>query len=98
MTPQQFRALLKRLGLTQIDAATFLRVRPTTVNRWATGKRKVPGPVVAALECLQDKWAFQVQAGSTQLVTSATGTGPTTITGLPIEPVRNWRHGSVRKR
>jgi len=77
MTAQEFRSLLKSLELTQIEAATFLRVQPTTVNRWARGKRGVPGPVVAALECLRQRRAWEAQAGNMRMVTSTTATtGP----------------------
>ncbi len=74
MTPQEFRSLLKGLELTQIEAATFLRVQPTTVNRWARGKRKVPGPVAAALECLRERRAWEAQA-KTLPMTSTSRTG-----------------------
>ncbi len=97
MTSQEFRSLLKSLELTQIEAATFLRVQPTTVNRWARGKRKVPGPVVAALECLRERWAWQTQAGNTRMVTSTTATTGPITTGRDIEPFRNWRHRHPRK-
>jgi transcriptional regulator with XRE-family HTH domain len=72
MTHQEFRILLKSLELTQIEAATFLRVRPTTVNRWARGKRKVPGPVVAALECLRERRAWEAQAESIRILATTT--------------------------
>ena len=93
MTSQQFRALLKSLKLTQIEAATFLRVQPTTVNRWARGKRKVPGPVAAALDCLRERWAWETQAGNVRVATSTTATtgnvGAITTTG--------WHNRQPRK-
>jgi transcriptional regulator with XRE-family HTH domain len=50
MTAAEFRKALKRLGLTQSEAARRLYVTFSAVNRWATGKRSIPGPVIAALE------------------------------------------------
>src|SRR5260221_5378909 len=72
MTPQVFRAALKDLRLTQVGAAEFLRVQPTTVNRWARGKRKVPGPVAAALECLRSRRALEAQIRKPQMLSSST--------------------------
>ena len=50
MTQEKFRHVLRRLDLTQVRAAELLHVDARTVRRWASGERKVPGPVVAALE------------------------------------------------
>ena len=72
MTSQVLRAVLKDLGLTQLAAAAFLRVQPTTVNRWARGKRKVPGPVAAALECLQERRALEAQIGQQRMLSTST--------------------------
>ncbi len=49
LTPQQFRATLKRLGLNQVAAAKQLGVDPRTVRRWLAGDRKIPEPVVILL-------------------------------------------------
>jgi len=51
MTPRQLRAALKRLRLSQSEAARRLGVEHSTVYRWLAGERKIPGPVVAALKC-----------------------------------------------
>ncbi len=59
MSPQVFRAALRDLGMTQVRAAEFLRVRPTTVNRWARGTRRIPGPVAAALDCARQVRALE---------------------------------------
>src|SRR2546422_11025274 len=72
MTAQVFRAALRDLDLTQVAAAEFLRVRPTTVNRWARGTRKVPGPVAAALECLRDRRALEAQIRDQQMFSAST--------------------------
>ena len=72
MTAQVFRAALNDLGLTQVGAAEFLRVQPTTVNRWARGKRKVPGPVAAALECLRERRALEAQVGNQRMFSTGT--------------------------
>jgi DNA-binding transcriptional regulator YdaS (Cro superfamily) len=53
VTAEQFCTTLRAVGMTQVAAAKALHVQVTTVNRWARGTRKVPGPVVAALECWQ---------------------------------------------
>ena len=51
MTGNQFRKCLDRLELSQVEAARRMYVTTTTVFRWASEARKVPGPVVALLEC-----------------------------------------------
>ncbi len=72
MTAQVFKAALRDLGMTQVGAAEFLRVQPTTVNRWARGKRKVPGPVAAALECLRSRRALEAQIGNQRMLSTST--------------------------
>jgi hypothetical protein len=37
-----FASLIRRLGLTQVEAATFLDVRPKTVEDWCSGRRNAP--------------------------------------------------------
>jgi DNA-binding transcriptional regulator YiaG len=49
MTPDQFRAALADLGLSQAGFARIAQVNPRTVRRWCDGTRAVPGPVVALL-------------------------------------------------
>ncbi len=49
MTPKQFRAALKRLGLTQVGAARRLGVNPRTVRFWVAGTYRIPEPVVILL-------------------------------------------------
>jgi transcriptional regulator with XRE-family HTH domain len=52
MTPEDFRAALKSLGLSQLELAERLGVDPSTVNRWATGRAALPRYVVYVLELL----------------------------------------------
>ena len=49
MTPDELRAALTRLGLTQSGAARLLHVEPRTVRRWIAGDRDIPGPAVVLL-------------------------------------------------
>ena len=49
MTPDQFRAALGDLGLSQVGFARLALVDARTVRRWCDGTRAVPGPVVALL-------------------------------------------------
>jgi hypothetical protein len=56
MTPTDFRAALKALGLKQRDLMRLLQSLSdshhpdaVTVNRWATGRAAVPAPVAAFL-------------------------------------------------
>jgi len=44
MTPDQYRAAIGRLGLSQVGAAKLLGVDPRTSRRWACGEREVPAP------------------------------------------------------
>ena len=44
-----FGALLRRLGLSQSDASTYLDVRLDTVKSWASGRRRVPSSVIGEL-------------------------------------------------
>ena len=49
MTPDQVRAALADLGLSQVGFARIALVDARTVRRWCDGTRAVPGPVVALL-------------------------------------------------
>lgn len=42
MTPDAFRALLERVGLSQVAAAKLLRVDGRTARRWASGEAPIP--------------------------------------------------------
>lgn len=50
MTGRQLRNALKKLELTQQQAAAWLRCEPSTVYRWLFDARAIPGPVEAAVE------------------------------------------------
>ena len=52
MTPNQFRAALADLGLSQAGFARLSLVDARTVRRWCEGSRAIPGPVVALLALL----------------------------------------------
>jgi DNA-binding transcriptional regulator YiaG len=58
MTPDQFRAALADLGLSQTGFARMAMVDARTVRRWCDGTRAVPGPVVALLrmQMVTDEW------------------------------------------
>jgi len=55
MTPDQFRAALGDLGLTQVGFARLALVDARTVRRWCDGTRAVPGPVVALLSMMSER-------------------------------------------
>jgi transcriptional regulator with XRE-family HTH domain len=46
----KLRETLDALGLSQAELARVAEVKPTTVNRWATAKRPIPGLLWAYLE------------------------------------------------
>lgn len=48
MTGDELRATIKRLGLSQVDAAKFLGYDDSTVRRWIRNKHPIP-PVVEML-------------------------------------------------
>ena len=52
MTPDQFRAALADLELSQAGFARLAQVDARTVRRWCDGTRAVPGPVVALLSLM----------------------------------------------
>ena len=52
MTPDQFRAALADLELSQADFARLAMVDARTVRRWCDGTRAVPGPAVALLRVM----------------------------------------------
>jgi DNA-binding transcriptional regulator YiaG len=55
MTPDQFRAVLADLSLSQVGFARLAMVDARTVRRWCDGTRAVPGPVVALLGMMARK-------------------------------------------
>jgi DNA-binding transcriptional regulator YiaG len=52
MTPDEYRDLIEKLGLTQGGAARLLGVDERTSRRWANGERDVPAPVERFLRYL----------------------------------------------
>ena len=52
MTPDQFRAALANLGLSQVGFARIAMVAPRTVRHWCAGTRSIPGPVIALLQMM----------------------------------------------
>lgn len=53
MTPDELRAHLSRLGLSQRGAAAFLKVNTSTLRRWAQGEVPVPHAVALLLPRLK---------------------------------------------
>lgn len=51
MMPRDLRAALKRLQLSQSEAARRLGVQQSTMYRWLAGERIIPGPAIAAVSC-----------------------------------------------
>jgi transcriptional regulator with XRE-family HTH domain len=54
MTGPEFKATLKRLGLSQHELSRRLGLAPSTVNRWAKGDGPVPQYAVAYLALLNN--------------------------------------------
>ena len=52
MTVKEFRAILERLGLTQVAAGRLLGYDERTVRRWAGGERSIPMGIVIVLRLL----------------------------------------------
>jgi DNA-binding transcriptional regulator YiaG len=52
MTPRQFKAAIKQLGLSQAAAGRYLDVSERTANRYAKGMAKIPGPSAILLRLL----------------------------------------------
>lgn len=52
MTPNQYRAAIETLGLSQVAAARLLGVDARTSRRWACGERDVPAPAERFLRYL----------------------------------------------
>jgi Zincin-like metallopeptidase len=53
MTPLQFRTVISKVGLSQVQAAHVLGVTPRTARRWALGEVKVPPPAAKLLRLMQ---------------------------------------------
>jgi DNA-binding transcriptional regulator YiaG len=60
MTATQFRAMLKRLKLSQRGAARLFKVDERTARRWALGEGNVPEAVALKLnELVEDANAYR---------------------------------------
>jgi transcriptional regulator with XRE-family HTH domain len=53
MTPEEYRAAIKRLGLSQVAAGKLLGVDGRTSQKWALGERAVPPPVALLLAYIE---------------------------------------------
>ncbi|RWN51356.1 MAG: hypothetical protein EOS04_24070 [Mesorhizobium sp.] len=53
MTPDEYRAALKRLGLSHNRAAPLLGVDLRTSKRWALGERAIPPPLTRLLAYIE---------------------------------------------
>ena len=70
MSPEEFRALLETLGLSQLAAARLMLVDARTVRRWVSGERDIPGPAVAFLRLLEASPAARKVALKTEIAPS----------------------------
>jgi transcriptional regulator with XRE-family HTH domain len=53
MTPERFRAIRQRAGLSQARLAALLRLSDgRTIRRYEAGERPIPGPVSLLMEML----------------------------------------------
>jgi len=55
MTPTQYRAAIKLLGLSQVKAGKFLGVNERTSRRWALGEYDVPEWAIDQLNAAIEK-------------------------------------------
>lgn len=62
MTHHDFRAALKRLGLSQVQLARLLDVKSSAVNRWHNGRAAVPG-YASAYVTLAERYLRLLQKG-----------------------------------
>jgi len=53
MTPAEYQAALKRLGLSHNRAAPLLGVDLRTSKRWAAGERAIPPPLARLLAYIE---------------------------------------------
>jgi DNA-binding transcriptional regulator YiaG len=53
MTALQFRTVITKVGLSQVQAAHVLGVTPRTVRRWALDEVKIPPPAAKLLRLMQ---------------------------------------------
>src|SRR5260370_39344698 len=53
MDARELRVALDQLGLSDGEAARLLYISPTILSKYLLAQRKIPGPVVAAVESWQ---------------------------------------------
>jgi DNA-binding transcriptional regulator YiaG len=53
MTSHQFRTVITKVGLSQVQAAHVLGVTPRTARRWALDEVKVSSPAAKLLRLIQ---------------------------------------------
>lgn len=58
-TGPQFRMAQDEIGWTNVRLARALGVSEEAVCRWRNGRRRVPGPVMLAMQALVDGWRPQ---------------------------------------
>ena len=52
ISPKQLRALLRKMGISQLELARRLGVDGRSVRRWLAGEAPVPGPARAAIQAM----------------------------------------------
>ena len=52
MTAQELKAIRQRFKLSQADLAAFLQAAKSTISRWESGERPIPGPARCLLTLL----------------------------------------------
>jgi site-specific DNA-methyltransferase (adenine-specific) len=55
MSPEELRAIMKKLGLTQVRLAQALGITDRTVRHWVSGQREIPSATVMAVNSLASK-------------------------------------------
>jgi hypothetical protein len=82
MTSDEYRGLLKRLGLSQVAAASLLRVNPVTSRRWA--KYGITGIADLFLSCSTWTPRYQSRQSGNPCSPPAQAAKPTEDTVGPI--------------
>jgi DNA-binding transcriptional regulator YiaG len=57
ISPEQFRHVLRRLGLSQMELSRLVKVNPRTVRRWTLGEFPVPEAVTLMLGAWEGRGA-----------------------------------------
>lgn len=56
MTPDELKATINKLGLSQVQFARVIRMDDRSVRRLIAGDRAISGPVQRLVEALLDGW------------------------------------------